>query len=124
MQLLACKIWYQASDAGTKRTLREPYIRAGESTRPTRQIMESLGLAVTGTEDNARGPSCNDTLTPKLDEEVKESKEQEEGDSAVGGGGAPKAEVAPRPSIARGFSFPEVKRKLLSKRSRDVLKRV
>lgn len=41
-QWLACKVWYQATDGGRWRWLKEPYIRPGESNANNRAIMEGL----------------------------------------------------------------------------------
>lgn len=44
-QWLACKVWYQATDGGRHRWLKEPYIRPGESNASNRAIMEGLSAS-------------------------------------------------------------------------------
>lgn len=43
-QWLACKIWYQANDGGTKQHLTEPYIKPGESNARNRAMLDFLGV--------------------------------------------------------------------------------
>ncbi|THH20513.1 hypothetical protein EW146_g854, partial [Bondarzewia mesenterica] len=43
-QMLACKVWFQESDGGRRQTLREPFVKPGESNAVNRAVMEILGM--------------------------------------------------------------------------------
>jgi hypothetical protein len=43
-QWLACQVWYQASDGGTRQHLREPFIKPAEANNSNRAIMELMGI--------------------------------------------------------------------------------
>lgn len=117
MQMLACRIWYHASDAGTRGTLREPFVRPGESTRVNRLVTESLGLAITGPEDNSRRSDDNGTSNLWVGEPRRTG-------SVDGGCEEQKARNAARPAISRRLSLSDATRKLMLKGSGGVLRRM
>lgn len=43
-QWLACQVWYQASDGGTRQHLREPFIKPAEANNSNRALMELMGI--------------------------------------------------------------------------------
>lgn len=117
MQMLACRIWYQASDAGTRGTLREPFVRPGESTRINRLVTEALGLAITGPEDRGLirdGDGPSNLLVKKSRRNWSVGGDREE----------QKAMEAARPAISRRLSLSDATRKLMSRGSGSVLKRM
>lgn len=115
--MLACRIWYQASDAGTRGTLREPFIRPGESTRINRLVTEALGLAITGPADHA--PRSNDDGNSNL-----LAKKSRRHGSVDGDREEQKVMEAARPAISRRSSLSDATRKLMSRGSGSVLKRM
>lgn len=49
LQLLACRVWFQNTDGGSRAALREPFVRPAQSTVRTRAVLASLGVGAQGT---------------------------------------------------------------------------
>ena len=61
-QMLACKVWFQDSDAGRRQSLREPFVKPAESNAVNRAVMEALGISSASPTKDA--PSAEPTNTP------------------------------------------------------------
>ncbi|KAI0253219.1 hypothetical protein BJV78DRAFT_1153113 [Lactifluus subvellereus] len=46
LQLLACRVWFQNADGGSRAALREPFVRPAQSTVRTRAVLASLGVGL------------------------------------------------------------------------------